>query len=77
MNTEEYFSKVPNVAEYGELGRQIWDYISKFEQNGHVYTDEDRLYAYQLIQRVCTYDEMSDEVKVIVINNIITEPDFV
>jgi hypothetical protein len=77
MNIEDYFSKVPNVAEYGELGRQIWDYVSKFEQNGYVYTDEDRLYAYRLVQRVCLCDEMSDEIKVIVINSITTEPDFV
>mgnify|MGYP004700943527 CR=1 FL=1 len=73
MNTEDYFSKVPNVAEYGELGRQIWDYVSKFEQNGYVYTNEDRLYAYQLIQRVCLCDEMSDETKLIVIDNIVSE----
>ena len=73
MNTEEYFSKVPNLAEYGELGRQIWDYVSKFEQNDYVYTDEDRLYAYQLVQRVCLSDEMSDETKVIIIGNIVGE----
>ena len=61
------------LNEYGELGRQIWDYVSKFDKNGYQYTDEDRLNAYRLVQQICLYDGMSNEDKVSIIFDIVVE----
>lgn len=72
-----YNGKQIVLSDYGELGLKIWNYIQKFENNGHIYTDEDRVYAYKLIQLVCDYENkhIPNDVKIVLIEEIIHEVD--